>query len=151
MPLISRQVQNGFTLLEVMIAVLILGIGLLGLAHLQITSLKHNQSAEFRTQASVLASDMLDRMRANQSAAQNGNYAIALNANPPNNTDTVADADIAAWLQQIVVVLPQGDGAINCNAFDPAEAFVCDVTVSWTEVQEDDNLGTTSFSFSGSL
>ena len=151
MPLNQQTSQSGFTLLEVMIAVLILGIGLLGLAHLQITSLKHNQSAEFRSQASVLAADMLDRMRANRFAAQNGNYAIDIDADPPNSTDTIADADIAQWLQQITAVLPQGDGEISCNAFDPDEPFICDVTVSWTEILEDDDLGTTQFAYSGAL
>ncbi len=151
MSLNIRPTQTGFTLLEVMIAVLVLGIGLLGLAHLQITSLKHNQSAEFRSQASVFAADMLDRMRANQTAAKNGNYAIDIDDDPPNNTDSVANADIAQWLQQINAVLPQGDGRISCNAFDPNEPFICDITVSWTEIQEDDDLGTTQFVYSGSM
>lgn len=151
MSLNCRNTQAGFTLLEVMIAVLILGIGLLGLAHLQITSLKHNQSAEFRSYASVMAADMLDRMRANRFAAQNGNYAIDIDADPPNSTDTIADADISQWLQQIAAVLPQGDGEISCDVFNPDQSFICDVTVSWTEIQEDDDLGTTQFAYSGAL
>ncbi len=142
---------KGFTLLEVMIALLVLSIGLLGLAHLQITSLKHSQSAEFRSQASVLATDMLDRMRANQAAAQDGDYNLSLNSAIPNDTDTMAKADISRWLNKVAVALPQGDGAIDCNAFDPDQAFICDVTVSWTEAQEDGDLGTTSFLYSGAL
>lgn len=151
MPLGHSFNNKGFTLLEVMVAVLILGIGLLGLAHLQITSLKHSQSAEFRSQASILATDLLDRMRANQSAAQDGAYNLNLNATPPNNTDTMAKADISRWLTRIAAVLPQGDGAINCSAFNPDQAFICNITVSWTEVQEDGDLGTTSFLYSGAL
>jgi type IV pilus assembly protein PilV len=151
MSLTKASSQSGFTLLEVMIAVLVLGIGLLGLAHLQITTLKHNQSAEFRSKASVMAAGMLDRMRANQVAAQNGNYALAVDADPPADLNSIANADIAEWMAQLAATLPQGRGAISCNAYDPAAAFICDITVSWAEVQEDDNLGTTSFVYSGGI
>jgi len=143
--------QTGFTLLEVMVAVLVLGIGLLGMAHLQITSLKHNQSAQFRSSASVMAADMLDRMRANRPAAQNGNYALALDTDPPNNPNDMADIDIADWLNNLNAELPNGDGQIACDAFDADAAFVCDITISWTEIQDNDDLATTSFLYSGAI
>ena len=57
--------NTGFTLIEVLIAMLVLAVGLLGLAGLQATSLKNNQSAYNRSQATQLAYDMADRMRAN--------------------------------------------------------------------------------------
>lgn len=68
---------RGFTLIEVMIAVLILGFGLLGLALLQTMSVRFAQSANYRTQATNLAYDMLDQMRVNRrtAAAYGGNYA----------------------------------------------------------------------------
>lgn len=151
MHLTQSSTCKGFTLLEVMIAVLVLGIGLLGMAHLQITSLKQSQSAEFRSQASVLTADMFDRMRANQSAAQKGDYNLNLDASSPNENATMAKADITQWLARITGVLPEGDGAIDCPAFPPDQAFICDITISWTEVQEDGDLGTTSFIYSGAL
>jgi type IV pilus assembly protein PilV len=55
----------GFGLIEVLIAVLVLALALLGLAALQVTSLKNNQSAYNRSQATQLAYDLADRMRAN--------------------------------------------------------------------------------------
>ena len=55
----------GFTLIEVLIAMLVLAVGLLGLAGLQATSLRNNQSAYNRSQATQLAYDLADRMRAN--------------------------------------------------------------------------------------
>jgi type IV pilus assembly protein PilV len=66
--------QSGSTLLEVLVAVVILAFGLLGLAGLQATSVKSNHSAYLRSQASLLAYDMADRMRATRSAAEAGRY-----------------------------------------------------------------------------
>ena len=76
--------QKGFTLLEVLVAVLVLAIGLLGLAGLQATSLRVNQSASMRSQATNLAYDMADRIRANRGAALAGSYdSQALATTPP--------------------------------------------------------------------
>ncbi len=66
--------QSGSTLLEVLVAVVILAFGLLGLAGLQTTSVKSNHSAYLRSQASLLAYDMADRMRTTRSAAEAGRY-----------------------------------------------------------------------------
>lgn len=147
--------QDGFTLLEVMIAVFVLGIGLLGLAQLQITSLKHNLSAEFRTQASLLAGDMLDRIRANQSAAQAGNYALSFGSPPPEQSNTIADADINEWLANLALYLPDGNGQIGCNTFALASEFICDITVTWTETQNEadvyNELGESSITISGGI
>jgi type IV pilus assembly protein PilV len=63
--------NKGFTLIEVLIAVVVLSGGLLGLAALQATTLKNNQSAYYRSKATQLAYDMADRMRANFSDANN--------------------------------------------------------------------------------
>lgn len=57
--------NTGFTLIEVLIAMLVLAVGLLGLAGLQATSIGNNQSAYNRSQATQLAYDLADRMRAN--------------------------------------------------------------------------------------
>jgi len=66
--------QQGFTLIEVLIAVLVLSLGLLGLAGLQASSLRYNNSAAARGQATFLAYDIIDRMRANKTAAIAGSY-----------------------------------------------------------------------------
>jgi len=63
---IQENHQGGFTLLEVLIALLILSIGLLGLAALQTTGLRSNQMASMRTLATTTAYDITDRMRANE-------------------------------------------------------------------------------------
>lgn len=65
----SPRRQQGFSLIEVMIAVLVLGVGLLGFAMLQTTSLRMAQGAGYRTQATNLATELLDQMRANRLSA----------------------------------------------------------------------------------
>jgi len=64
-PFSAMDKNAGFTLIEVLIAMVVLAVGLLGLAGLQVTSLRSNQSAYNRTQATQLAYDLADRMRAN--------------------------------------------------------------------------------------
>ena len=65
----SKRYQQGSSLLEVMVAVLITAVGLLGLAALQNTSLKLSYDSYLRTQASFMAYDLIDRIRANPEAA----------------------------------------------------------------------------------
>jgi type IV pilus assembly protein PilV len=66
--------QQGFTLIEILIAVLVLSLGLLGLAGLQASSLRYNSAAAARGQATFMAYDIIDRMRANKAAAIAGAY-----------------------------------------------------------------------------
>jgi len=69
-----RNQSSGFTLLEVMIAIVVVAFGLLGLAGLQVFALKNNQSAAMRSAATVLASDVVDRMKANFQGVIAGQY-----------------------------------------------------------------------------
>lgn len=150
--------EQGFTLLEVMVAVLVLAIGLLGLAQLQVTSLKQNERAHLRSQASILAADMFDRMRANQSAAQEGKYNLTLSATAVASPSTVAESDIFEWLSNITTFLPpDSDGAITCTDSDATDSDACSqgsiytVTLQWLEAQDDGSRGTSSFTYSGAL
>jgi type IV pilus assembly protein PilV len=84
-----RARQSGFTLIEVLVALLILAIGLLGLASLQLTSLKFNTDAYIRTQSTLLAYDIIDRMRLNRAAVAAGSYDVA--------DGSSADAKVSAY------------------------------------------------------
>lgn len=140
---------KGFSLLEVMIAVFVLGIGLLGLAHLQVTTLKHNESAYSRSQASILASDIFDRMRANQTAARAGDYNLAADDDPPITPNTIAEMDIAEWLSNLDTFLPSGDGSISCDPCTAGSLFI--VTVQWVEAQDNGSRGISTFDYVGAL
>ena len=107
----------GFTLIEVLIAMVVLAVGLLGLAALQTTSLKNNQSAYFRSQATQLAYDITDRMRTNKLGVAAGNYNLgsagardcALNT---CTTAQMAAYDIAEWNAALAAQLPSGEGVV---------------------------------------
>lgn len=75
--------QTGLTLIEVLIAVVVLAIGLLGIAGLQSAALSNNLISYQYTQASSLAQAMIERMRANRDGVRSGAYAIAADATPP--------------------------------------------------------------------
>lgn len=109
--------QSGFTLLEVLVAMLVLAIGLLGLAGLMTTSMRNNLSASHRTQATWMAYDIIDRMRANRAGAVTGGYATLMGAAATCSTavptGTMPAQDIAAWKNQLACSLPAGTGSIT--------------------------------------
>ncbi len=132
--------QNGASLLEVLVAIVVLSLGLLGLAGLQVASLQLNQGALQRSQATLLAYDILDRMRANKVDALAGDYEIATGASASGST--VPDLDLADWKAALVRALGPGADGFVCrrsNSTDATEAactgsgnfFV--VGIRWTE------------------
>ena len=127
--------QHGFTLLEVLIALLILSIGLLGLAALQTTSLRSNQMASMRTLATYLAYEMTDRMRANSNDVSIEKYQIAATDPDPTTLDSQAAKDIAEWRGTIEARLPGGTGSIiRCEDCDPTGTItIHTITVYWDE------------------
>lgn len=123
--------SRGFSMVEVLVALLVLSIGLLGIAGLQLTSVRANQSAYLRGQAVMLAKQALDRVRAN--AGNVNAYAIQLSASAPTSPNTQPGRDLQTWLQDVTRALPSGDGAINVNATDEVT-----VTVTWDNNRDGD-------------
>lgn len=97
-------------MVEVLVTVLILAIGLLGLAGLQSTALRSNHSAYMRSQATVLAYDIADRMRANRTAALNNAYNVGVGGTLTGSS--MAAIDVSAWKNNLGALLPDGDGSI---------------------------------------
>jgi type IV pilus assembly protein PilV len=123
----------GITLIEVLIALVVFSIGLLGLAGLQTVSLRFNTSAYYRTQATALAYGLADRMRANRDGALNGLYTADFD-DPPPECDPAADDgggtpadDLAAWRGALACQLPLGTGAVASNG------NVFTITVQWDD------------------
>lgn len=111
----SQHRQSGATLIEVLVAIVVLAIGLLGLAGLQISSLQSNHSAYYRSQATILAYDLTDRMRANRDAALDGDYAVDFPTSSTTNsvTGSQANKDKAQWLNTLAEVLPEATGKVE--------------------------------------
>jgi type IV pilus assembly protein PilV len=115
-----RVKARGFSLLEVLIALVVLSIGLLGVASMQYASLRANHHAYLRSQATFLAYDIVDRMRANTAAAIGGAYNVALDDAEPDGMGptslTVAAQDVAEWQQLLATTLPRGAGEVQVDS-----------------------------------
>lgn len=124
--------QRGFTLLEVLIAIVIVSIGLLGVAAMQASTLKTAGGSKYRSAAITLSSDMADRLRANLEGVMEGNFAVGTGYNRPrtalgdaayNTPDpacrssgctpaAMALDDLAGWQERLAASLPRGTGVV---------------------------------------
>ncbi|MCW8944123.1 MAG: type IV pilus modification protein PilV [Sedimenticola sp.] len=133
--------QSGMTLLEVLIALLVISVGLLGMAGLQVAGIKMTNDAYYRSQATWLAYDVYDRMRANlDQAANTNNYRISLTDSAPTASNCattsctaaqMVDYDLAAWKNTLAAKLPQGNGEILYQ--DTASGRTYTVAVQWDD------------------
>lgn len=109
---LTKRNQQGTSLIEVLVTVFIMGLGLLGLAFMQVVSLKNINNSQFRTLATAYAYDMAERMRSNQNAVAAGSY-DAISA-------TVTEPSCASWTDPELPQLPQLD-ASSCTVSDLAQ------------------------------
>jgi type IV pilus assembly protein PilV len=119
--------ERGMTLVEALVALVVLSVGLLGVAGLQMSSLRNNHNAHLRSQATALAYDIMDRMRANRVAARAGEYNVALAGTIAGAT--LAATDVNAWRAALAATLPAGNGAVNLVAGTNQVT----ITIQWSE------------------
>ena len=146
--IVNRRRQSGITLLEILIAVVVLSIGLLGVAGLQLTGLKNGQQSYQRSQATALAYEIADRMRANRLQAvanvyqlNPGTGATATPAAPAPDCSAAActGAQLAAWdvydwYRRLQATLPTGAARIECSLPAACASGVLQtVTIIWDE------------------
>jgi len=139
--------RNGFTLVEVLVALLVLSIGLLGVGKLVLFSARANDSAYMRSQATALGYSILDAMRANRQTALTQGYDIgaASGAANPGTTCSVActtallaQADLWNWKNRLQTALgPTGDGSVQTvsvlNPVTGTSAVTATVIVQWDD------------------
>ena len=119
----------GVTLLEVLIAVVILAIGFLGVAALQTQAVKATHSAAQKSEATMLAYLMLDAMRANRDAALAGAYNLTSMTCTPPSGGTLAGNDLRYWLVKAKEALGESAcGQVQCDG-----AGNCTVTLRWDD------------------
>lgn len=151
-----RKANNqGFSLIEVLVALLVLSVGLLGMAGLQGYSLASSYDAHLRTQAISLTQDIIDRMRANREMASTNNYQTSLAELPELSRNCseltctpaqLADFDLVEWKCAlgayiendvctdfaIQATLPAGDGEILQLADGQIQ-----ITVNWSSTDRE--------------
>jgi type IV pilus assembly protein PilV len=121
--------QSGVGLIEVLVAVLVLSIGLLGLAGLQVRTLRNNQSALERGVAVIETHAIADAMRADRINASNGLFDITLAAGAPSGT-TFADTVLASWRSNLINALgADATGSVDCDG------FMCTIIVQWDDTR----------------
>lgn len=137
--------QKGFTMIEVLVALVVLAIGMLGIAALYLNSLQAGRSAIYRTEAVNLAADLADRIRANRTAlaGYSNVYADAFAAVPACFTTAgctpaqLATSDLSRWKADLALQLPNGQGQVVVTpAVAAGEPTTYVVTVRWAEVGE---------------
>lgn len=155
---ISFQKMKGFSLLEVLVALVILALGMLGIANMLLLAHKSNSSSYSRQQAIQSAYDIIDHIRANRQAAINGNYSVnnlvssgtpTIPSAPSANcltssctTTQLAAYDTWSWLATDVARLPNGCGSI-ATAPSGTSTLVT-VTVQWDDSPAQRALGASS-------
>lgn len=121
--------QHGFNLLEVLIAILVLAIGLIGLAALQSVGLKSSHGAYLSSQSALLAYDMADRIRAN---AENAAAYVGESNCPETPADLpLAQADFDEWSCRLGELLPSGVGEVALDG------DLYRITIEWVDRQGD--------------
>lgn len=143
--------QQGFSMLEILITLVIVATALFGTAGLQVHAMRMNKGSEFRAQVIFLASDIAERMEANKDAAAAGNYVVASTSTastPPVNCRTsvcvpadMASWDISQWEDAIVNLnLPQASWEITQTLHipsPPTETSTYQIVIRWTDRRAD--------------
>ena len=149
--------ERGFSLLEVLVAILVLSLGLLGLAQLQSVGIRSTHGAYLRTQATLLAGEMLDSMRANLTAARQGDYDLNFGDAAPTGTSIAAN-DVNAWLTKLDTTLPNPlfpNGRFQIKTSPNANPAVntSDVTIAirWTGNRQNEQSSSKTFTVDTTL
>lgn len=149
--------QSGFSLIEILVSLLVLSVGLLGMGGLQVATVKGSSNAHYRTSASLLATSLAARMRANVAGVKGGYYGDtipdcpALSLSQCKNSFTHCSSQQLAKYDLVEIkcgakigshreggvqnLLPNGKISIACTDGCNKENAVHDITITWNESQ----------------
>lgn len=160
--------QHGFTLVEILVSLLILSIGMLGMASMQLSGLRNSATSSYRTDATQLSYEIVDAMRANNVAVANNVFAditiengdeltkpetSCLQATTDATVSSCSASDMAAadlydWITRVRQKLPNASVSIQCNDMDDTDGDDCTefsthvITLNWDENVGGDVSGT---------
>jgi len=132
----SAHPRQGFTLVEVLITIIILAMGVLGLAALQMAGMRTNHSAYLRTQATIAAADLIDRMR-----VAPGDYVDkhldTSNLKAPDHEASIAFRGWAAELERVMPAPADGAplGEVDCTTASRCNTGNCEIIVRWNDAR----------------
>lgn len=153
----GRQVQRGVGLIEILVAVIIMSLGFLAAARMQVEGMRYSQSAYHQSQAYFLANDMIDRMRSNIAGVEQGHYsnaATSASATDPGctliecNALGIARQDIHDWSANLYPMLGASGfvPALPGTDVAPASGQILDmgddvyaVVMQWNEIIKGEN------------
>ena len=138
--------SGGFSLIEILVSIVIVSMGLLAYAGLQLGGLSQTHAALFRSQAAISTNDMADRLRANLPGTLAGGYRTLETADlaMPNCVAgcipfNLAVRDLKMWQNLLTQQLPLATGVVSCTDSDALDAIPCSensthtIVVSWDD------------------
>jgi type IV pilus assembly protein PilV len=146
---------KGFSLVEVMVALIVMSVGLLGIAKMQALALSSTTSARMRSIAALEAASFASTMSADRAywagvkidpnvtfsagaITATGDPTLQLNATCPCTPPQLAFDDLSAWVTDLNLQLPNAQGTVSCPqppAGSPPTPVSCTIALSWTERQ----------------
>lgn len=137
--LVHRTIRcRGASLVEILVAVLVLSVGLLGLASLQVRALRGSHSSVQRTQAVISAQYLLDLMRVDRQAALRGDYNTPeapswLCAAPTTSAPGLASSESQAWFAQVKSQLGRAGDSTTCVRVACDAWGLCNLDLRWDD------------------
>jgi type IV pilus assembly protein PilV len=143
----QRAAQRGMTLIEILVAIVVLSIGLLGMAGLQLKGMQVNQGSAYRWQAAMLAEDIADQMRADRANALAKAYTVTLPGAPSGVGGAGTAQTIADWAARVQGLLPKGTAVIADPVPVPgSNNQSISITVNWVDKRAQTGAGVASAS-----
>jgi type IV pilus assembly protein PilV len=143
----SSRRQQGASLIEVLVSILVVSLGVVAMGGLLASATRLGKASEIRAVASLMAADISDRMKANAAAARLTQYDhVAAFVNPPDEPSAVAcdvadnctaqeiaRQDLAQWRLALVHALPAGTGYVQYDAAAGDAGGAVDVWIAWLD------------------
>jgi type IV pilus assembly protein PilV len=126
---------HGFTLVEVMVTLFIVAVGVLGVTGLQLASMRSNHSAFLRSQATLAAYALTDRVRTDPASFKG----LSIDTDNP-----AGNASFQAWADELLLLpmtkaADQPLGALDCSDGDDCLAGHCAITIRWNDARSEDS------------